>query len=253
MDIRAFNRAAWDRQVESGKNPWTVPVSPQLIERARRDDWSVLLTENVPVPRAWFPPLKGLEILGLGCGGGQQGPIFAAAGARVTILDNSPKQLARDREVAGREGLEIRTVEGDMRDLSAFADGSFDLVFHPVSNLFVDEIRPVWREAARVLRRGGSLLSGFMNPLFYIFGYEEMERGELVVRHRIPYSDVAAYGPEALKAEDRPAEFGHSLGDQIGGQLEAGLVIVGFYEDRHAEARISEFIPTYIATRAIKE
>jgi SAM-dependent methyltransferase len=252
MDIRSFNRAAWDRQAEAGKNPWTVPVPPELIARARRGDWSVLLTESTPVPREWFPPLKGLEILGLACGGGQQGPIFAAAGARVTILDNSPAQLERDRSVAAREGLEIRTVEGDMRDLSAFADGSFDLIFHPVSNLFVDKIAPVWREAARVLRRGGSLLAGFMNPLFYVFGYEEMERGELIVRHPIPYSDVETYGFEALRAEDRPAEFGHSLDDQIGGQIEAGLLIAGFYEDRHRQARISEFIPTYIATRAIK-
>ena len=80
------------------------------------------------------------------------------------MFDNSPQQLARDRLVAEREGLEIRTVQGDMRDLSAFADASFDLVFHPVSNLFCPEVRPVWREAYRVLRQGGILLAGFMNP-----------------------------------------------------------------------------------------
>ncbi len=59
-----------------------------------------------------------------------------------------------------------------MRDLSAFADESFDLVFHPVSNLFVPEVRPVWNEAFRVLRRGGSLLAGFLNPAVYIFDLE---------------------------------------------------------------------------------
>ena len=106
-DIRAFNRDAWDRQVQSGKNPWTVPVSPETIVRARAGDWSVLLTENIPVPREWFPPMQGLHILGLACGGGQQGPIFAAAGAEVTIFDNSPAQLARDREVAEREQLSV--------------------------------------------------------------------------------------------------------------------------------------------------
>ena len=45
----------------------------------------------------------------------------------MTVFDNSPGQLARDDEVAAREGLAIRTVLGDMRDLTAFADASFDV------------------------------------------------------------------------------------------------------------------------------
>jgi SAM-dependent methyltransferase len=251
-NIPSFNKEAWNRQVESGKNPWTVPVSPELIARAREGDWSVVLTENTPVPREWFPPMKGLSILGLACGGGQQGPIFAAAGADVTIFDNSPAQLARDQEVAEREGLDLRTVEGDMRDLSVFADESFDLIFHPVSNLFIHEIRPVWKEAYRVLRHGGSMLSGFMNPLFYIFDYEDMDKGNLIVKHKIPYSDIEVYGMDQLRNEDRPAEFGHSLSDQLAGQLDAGFAIHGLYEDHHSGLKISEHIETYIATRAVK-
>ncbi len=119
MDIRAYNRDAWNRQVESGQNPWTLPVSPEVIAKARQGEWSVLLTEQTPVPRAWFPPdLHGVDILALACGGGQQGPIFAAAGANVTVFDNSPRQLERDQMVATREGLSnLRTVEGDARDL----------------------------------------------------------------------------------------------------------------------------------------
>jgi SAM-dependent methyltransferase len=252
IDVRSFNREAWDREVGSGQNPWTVPVSPEVIANARKGEWSVLLTETIPVPREWFPPLQGLKILGLACGGGQQGPIFAAAGAEVTIFDNSPAQLARDCEVAEREGLNIRTVEGDMRDLSVFADESFDFIFHPTSNLFIHEIRPVWREAYRVLRHGGIMLAGFMNPLFYLFDYDDMEKGNLHIRHKIPYSDVETYGLARLQEENRPAEFGHSLTDQLAGQLDAGFAIVGLYEDSHKGVKISEYISTYIATKAVK-
>jgi ubiquinone/menaquinone biosynthesis C-methylase UbiE len=252
MDIRSYNREAWDRQVQSGKNPWTVPVSSELIARARMGDWSVVLTENKPVPREWFPPMPGLKILGLACGGGQQGPIFAAAGADVTIFDNSPAQLARDREVADREGLKIRTVEGDMRDLSVFADECFDFIFQPVSNLFIHEIRPVWKEAYRVLRHDGSMLAGFMNPLFYLFDWEDMENGILNVKNKIPYSDIETCGLERLQKEDRPAEFGHSLTDQLAGQMDAGFLVIGMYEDHHNGLKISEYIETYIATRAVK-
>src|SRR5689334_16777389 len=129
MDILSFNRNAWDRQVENG-NPWTVPVTPAQIEAARQGEWQILLTPTRPVPRTWFPQsLQGIEILCLASGGGQQGPILAAAGARVTVFDNSPNQLSRDRMVAERDGLDLNIVQGDMADLTVFADQSFDLIF----------------------------------------------------------------------------------------------------------------------------
>ncbi len=250
MDVRAYNRAMWDKQVEDG-NPWTIPVGTEVIEAARRGDWSVLLTERKPVPREWFPPLEGLDVLGLACGGGQQCPIFAAAGARVTVFDNSPKQLERDRLVAEREGLTIRTVEGDMRDLGVFADESFDLVFHRVSNVFIHEVRPVWREAFRVLRPGGTLLAGFNNPHVYVC--DERADGELVARYPIPFDsrDLTDHERDRMFGPDSPLEFGHSLANQIGGQLDAGFMLVGMYEDTTSEP-CGRFMPGYYATRAIK-
>lgn len=256
MDIRAYNRRAWNRQVEQG-NPWTVPVSADVIAAARRGEWAILLTPTKAVPRNWFPAsLQGVEVLCLASGGGQQGPVLAAAGAKVTVLDNSPAQLAQDRQVAEREGLAIRLVEGDMADLSQFPEASFDLIFHPVSNLFVPELRPVWAEAYRVLRPGGALLAGFMNPVHYIFDLDAMDdEGRLEVRYAIPYSDLTSLDDERRQRyldKGLPIEFGHSLEDQIGGQLEAGFLLAGFYEDADPEMLISKYIPTFIATRAIK-
>jgi SAM-dependent methyltransferase len=256
MDIRSFNRDAWNKQVESGQNPWTQPVSPEIIASARRGEISVLLTEQKPVPDEWIPPLKGLDVLCLACGGGQQAPIFAAAGANVTVLDNSPKQLERDRFVAKRDELRLITVEGDMRDLSIFADESFDFIFHPVSNVFCPDVLPVWREAFRVLRFGGTLLAGMMNPFYYIFDISKMdENGIMEVKYSVPYSDAESLSPEKLqefKEEGIPLEFSHTLSDLIGGQCDAGFRIIGFYEDRHADSLLSNYHPTYIATRAIK-
>lgn len=255
MDVRGYNQEAWDRQVEGG-NEWTVPFGPDVIEAARRGEWTVLLTETKPVPISWFPEMGGADVLCLASGGGQQAPIFAAAGANVTVLDNSPKQLAQDRLVAERESLTVETVEGDMRDLSSFADESFNLIFHPVSNLFVPEVRPVWTEAFRVLRRGGILLAGFLNPAVYIFDLDLADsKGEVRVKYALPYADVTSLGEEQInrKIENRePLEFSHTLEDQIGGQIEAGFLISGFYEDRHRDDPIAAHMPTYVATRAIK-
>ena len=256
MDVRAHNRAAWNKAVDL-QDQWTIPVSPQEIAAARRGDWQIILTPTLPVPRTWFPQkLHGADVLCLASGGGQQGPILAAAGATVTVFDNSPAQLAQDRFVAERDGLTIHTLEGDMSDLSALADGSFDLIVHPVSNLFVPEVRPVWREAYRVLRPGGSLLSGFLNPITYIFDiFKADEEGVLEVTYSIPFSDLTSVTDEdrqRLIKEDAPFEFGHTLDDQIGGQIDAGFSIAGFYEDRWPDFVLDKYIATFMATRALK-
>jgi len=254
FDPVAHNRAAWDREVDSG-NEWTQPVGPDVIARARDGDWSVVLIGYQPTPRDWFPAdLRGAAVLCLASGGGQQGPVLAAVGADVTVFDNSPRQLARDEEVAAREGLAIRTVLGDMRDLSAFADAGFDMVFNPVSNVFCPELAPVWRECFRVLRPGGLLMSGFMNPDIFIFDLAALdEREEFVVRHRIPFSTLDLREDERSRAYgDGPIEYSHTLTEQIGGQLAAGFLLTHLAEGPHHADATARIMPGYIATRAVK-
>src|SRR5688572_7922318 len=199
MDIRSYNRDAWNREVEGGQSRWSQPVDPETIARARQGEFSILLTENIPVPMHWFPPLKGADVLCLASGGGQQGPVLAAAGANITVFDNSPAQLKQDQLVAERESLSLRTVEGDAADLSMFAGESFDLVFNPVSTVFMPDVRAVWRESARVLRAGGILMTGFMNPVHYIFDLYKADEGILEVAHAIPYSDLTSIPKKVLE------------------------------------------------------
>lgn len=254
MKIQEYNSIAWDNEVDRG-NRWTAPVSSEVIAEAREGLWQVLLTETKPVPRDWFSDLRGKDLLCLASGGGQQGPILAAAGARVTVLDNSTKQLAQDRAVAEREGLELKIVAGDMADLYMFKTESFDLIFHPCSNCFVPDVRPVWAEAFRVLRPGGVLLAGFVNPVLYAFDQDQAAKGVLEVRHTLPYADITSLSEsERRRYTDKgePLEFSHTLSDQIAGQTDAGFLIAGFYEDRHQGHPLADYMGTYIATRACK-
>jgi SAM-dependent methyltransferase len=255
--ILKLNQQGWDLRVEEN-DVWTLPVPSEQIDRARLGDWSLILTPNRPAPREWFGEVKGKDILCLASGGGQQAPILAAAGAHVTVFDASSRQLAQDRMVAARDGLPLTIIQGFMHDLSCFTDASFDLIFHPASNCFAPEIDPVWKECYRVLRPGGALLSGFMNPDVYIFDLEAQERGELIVRHPLPHSeidDLPAEELDRLIQRDHVVEFSHSLEGQIGGQLKAGFVLTDMFEDKDYGSPTSgrsHFMPTLFATRATK-
>ena len=133
--------------------------------------------------------------------------MLAAAGAEVTVFDLSEGQLDQDRAVARREGLALSAVQGDMRDLSAFDDQTFDVVFHPISNLYVPDVRPVWRECFRVLRPGGRLLSSFYNPVVFVGDRDPRyaEQGLIRPAHPLPYADTRHLDPATLEASARAA------------------------------------------------
>ncbi len=258
MDIEGLNRAAWDKAVEEGENPYTQVVSSQQIADARAGSWTIQLSEQRTVPAEWFPPLADLRVLCLAGGGGQQAPILAAAGAEVTLLDGSARQLGQDAFVAERDGLELRLVQGNMADLSAFGDASFDLVVNPVSTLFVPDVGRVWRECRRVLGSHGVLIAGFMNPDEFVFDPDALdERGEFVVKYPLPYVEHETLDTPALEARIGAGamfHFSHTLEAQLGGMIDAGFVLAGFYEDRRTEADgnpIRFYLPSQFVVRAL--
>jgi len=255
MDYIKKNSSVWDKSVENKDiyASWTSPVSPDVIENARNGKWEVVLTPIKPVPKSWFPTdLKGLKVLLVAGGGGQQGPILSALGADVTVFDNSKKQLEQDEFVAGREGLSIKTVQGNMQDLSVFEDESFDFIMQ-FAGCFVDCVLPVWKEAYRVLKKGGIMLAGHNHPFEFMFDVPEMEKGNLVVRFKIPYSDIKDLSPEEFeRVTVEGVCFGHSHADMIQGQIDAGFLIAGYYEDKGCGYVLDEYIDTFFATKAIK-
>ena len=257
MNVTEYNRMAWNRESKAGGR-WSVPVRSEEIAAAKQGEWHVILTPNKSVPPAWFGEIRGRKVLCLASGGGQQAPVLAAAGAQVTSFDNSDEQLAKDRLVADRDSLSLETVRGDMADLSVFTDESFDLIFHPVSNVFCEDIGPVWKECYRVLRWGGRLLTGFMNPMFFLFDHDDAEKtGTLQVKYSVPFSDLKSLSAEQrqkLVEEEAAFCFGHTLEEQMGGQLTAGFVICDLYEDGWDDQAtpLNKFADVYVATLAKK-
>lgn len=257
--VAEHNRKAWDAMGGKG-SPWAKAVSPEAVAQARGGDLSIVLTPMKRVPAAWLGDVRGRDVLCLASAGGQQAPLLGAAGARVTSWDNSPGQLALDRLVAGREGLAIDTRLGDMRDLAGLGDASFDLIVQPVATCFVPDVRAVWRECARVLRPGGRLLAGVINPAFFLFDPDLADgEGRLAVRHPLPYREdepqTMAPGRRAEVAAGDPMEFSHSLTDLLQGQLAAGLVLRDLYEDGWEDGSpqpLNAYLPTFLATLAVK-
>lgn len=248
MDYTEVNAQSIDRWVREGWE-WGVPVSHQAYLDAVAGNWDVVLTPIKPVPKAWFGDLKGKHILGLACGGGQQMPIFVALGAVCTVLDYSPAQLESERMVSQREGYDIRIIRADMTKPLPFDDCSFDLIFHPVSNCYVREVRPIFRECFRVLKPGGVLLGGYDMGINFLVD----EKEERIV-NSLPFDPIANPALMAeLQQSDSGVQFSHTLEDQIGGQLAAGFQITALYEDTNGYGRLHDMgIPTFAAIRAVK-
>ena len=149
-----INSKTIDQWVEEGWE-WGQPISHETFVKAKNGDWSVVLTPTKEVPKEWFCEMNGAKVLGLASGGGQQMPILTAVGADCTVLDYSEKQLLSEKEVAEREGYDINLVKADMTKPVPFEDESLDLLFHPVSNCYVEDVLPIWKECYRVLKKGG--------------------------------------------------------------------------------------------------
>lgn len=249
MSYTDINAETIDRWVENGWE-WGVPISQEQFSAAVSGDWQMLLTPVKPVPREWFPPLRGAKVLGLASGGGQQMPIFAAQGAECTVLDYSERQLESERVVAAREGYAIEIVRADMTKPLPFPDASFDLIFHPVSNCYIEDVQHVWDECFRILRPGGLLMAGLDNGFNFLFGDED----EQEIRYSLPFNPLR--DPklmEELRQSDSGVQFSHTLEEQIRGQIRAGFRLLDLYEDTNGSGFLHEHgVPTFWATLAQK-
>lgn len=222
-EIARYNKARWKALVEADAL-FTRPALGLDATSAR---------ERVD-PEGRLGGVAGKDVLCLAGGGGQQSPAFALLGARrVTVFDLSEEQLGRDREAAAHYGFEIETRQGDMRDLSCFAEDAFDIVYHAYSLGFVPDARAVFRQVARVIRRGGVYNFGCANPFYLgLSGRDWNGEGYTL---RLPYAESAAVTYEDQewvydrgKTDTRippTREYRHRLSTLFGGLAEQGFAV----------------------------
>ncbi len=243
------NAETIDRWVSEGW-VWGIPIDHDTYEKAKKGVWELLLTPTKSVPKDWLPSLKGKRVLGLASGGGQQMPVFAAQGAICTVFDLSTKQLASEKLVSEREGYNIEIIQGDMTKKLPFKNDMFDIIFHPVSNVYIKDVEHVFKECFRVLKKGGILLAGLDNGINFIVN----EDNEKVIVNRLPFDPTVDQAlMDMLDKTDSGVQFSHTLEEQIGGQLRAGFTLIDLFEDTNGYGYLHELnIPTFFATKVIK-
>ena len=251
--VLADNARAWDRLAAAG-----AALARPAVDDAF-DDPRGWLGCGSPGGRSWLPErLDGLEVLCLAAGGGRHGPLYAAAGARVTVLDLSPAMLELDRQAARERGITLEILQGSMDDLSMLAAGRFDLVVHPVSTCYLPEVAPVFFAVARVTRAGGLYVSQHKSPTSLQSSLEPGPAGRYELLHpQVAGCSLPPEPPSRLR-EPGTREFVHSLSALLGGICAAGFTIEDVHEPDHARtgpaagpfARRAAFIPPYIRVLA---
>ncbi|MBQ8316130.1 MAG: class I SAM-dependent methyltransferase, partial [Lachnospiraceae bacterium] len=226
--------------VESNVN-WSACATPEEMQKAREGQLSLKFFDK-EIPTEWLKDINGKKVLCLAGAGGLQAPLLACAGAEVTVLDLSEKMLEKDRNIANTEHLNIRIEKGNMCDLSRFSDDSFDYIVNPTSLMYVPDVRPVFKECYRVLKAGGIFIMAAPNPINYMCDFVNDENGGYYKAvNRMPYcsSDFDEMGDWV--------EYGHTMEDYIGGQIECGFVINGY-----VECQLEDITELHFLTRAVK-
>lgn len=214
---------------------WSVTATKEQLQKAR--DGMIDLKLGINVPKEWLSGIKGKDVLCLAGAGGLQAPLLSCAGARVTVIDISERMLEKDYMVAKENNLDIRIEHGNMCDLSRFENESFDYVINPPSLFYVPDVMPVFRECYRVLRKGGCLILAAPNPIAYICDFIEDENGGYYkAANRMPYRSFD------FDNQNNWIEYGHTLGDYIGGQISCGFVISGYIEQQMEDITDLPFI-----------
>lgn len=250
-----YNSTAWDNINESLVDK-TKAISHEDYIAAKNGALNVSLAGIKTVPKEWFPNLKGTDVLALACGGGQQGPVFAAHGAAVTVTDISNSQLATEKYVMEREGYDINIVKADLSRPFPFADNSFDMIFNPVSNCYIENILPMWKECARVTRRGGILMMAFCKEELFLFEPDFKNEDFLLARHPLPFNPLKDLSEDQLEKKrnaQMPLAFSHTLTEQLGGLIKAGFEITDIYEDCDGGGLIDKYMNAYVAVRAVRK
>lgn len=248
INYQELNSKTIDGWVEDGWE-WGKPISHETFAEAQAGKWDILLSPTKPVPHEWFGDLKGKKLLGLASGGGQQIPVFSALGAECTVLDYSAKQLESEAMVAEREGYQVRIVKADMTKPLPFEDEEFDLIFHPISNCYVEDMQPIFKECYRVLKKGGRLLGGFDNGMNFVLDEEEKE-----FKNILPFNPLK--NPENMREMEETCggvQFSHTVTEIIDGQLKAGFVLEEMYEDTNGYGKLDKYnVPAFVITKSKK-
>ena len=248
--VHEHNRRAWDERVAARQ---------AYIDTATEKDFQKPLA--VADPFGWLDgEVAGKRLLCLAAGGGRHSVLFAAAGARVTVVDLSPQMLALDRQVAAERGFTIQIVEVSMNDLSALDEASFDIVVQPVSTCYVPNIAAVYRQVARVMAPGGIYVSHHKQPvsLQADFGASAKTRGYRLIE---PYYRSGPLPPVPEGCWHREAgtlEFLHRWEALLGDLCRSGFVIEDVAEPLQADPQAepgsfghrSCFVPPYIGIKA---
>lgn len=240
-DYREINRRGWAYLARRGCDS-SLPYGPEQFAHARR--WLDA--------KAWIPWSKVRSVLCLAAGGGQQAPLFASLNYRVTVVDLSPDQLQRDREVAERYGFDIECLEGDMLDLSLLHSRNFDLVYQPVSALYIPDVRWLYQEVFRVLKPGEYYWVEHWNPVQMQLAHSNTWDGQA---YRIAHPQRPGVPLPWLDEDENGCEvpaacwhYIHSLGNLIGGLCEAGFVTLRFAETSGGNPRAEPGTLAHLAT-----
>lgn len=249
-ELHKINRAAWNERARLRKRH-TATAKPEHLKEPLR----------VLDPEGWLGGnVTEQTVLCLAAGGGLAGILFAAAGARVTVVDISEGMLELDLAESRKHGFSLELIRASMDDLSCIGDGRFDVVNQPVSTCYIPDLRKAYSEIARVTKPGGLYIGVHKQPASLQAGALATGGGYLV--QELYYRETPLPPSiDCVHRESDTIEYLHRWDDLLGGLCRSGFVIEDIREPNHSDPQAapgefghrSLYLPPYVKIKAVRK
>ena len=160
-EIQKFSKLAEEWWDVSGKFKPLHMFNPIRIEYILEKTLSHFKRENQTLP------LKGLNFLDIGCGGGLMSEPMSRLGANVTGIDASLKNIKIAEAHSKKNNLKINYLNSSPEKLAE--TGKFDVILNLEIVEHVEDVDLYFQSCAKLLKKNGLMFTATLNRTFVSF------------------------------------------------------------------------------------
>lgn len=160
--------------------------------------------------------LRGKKVIEIGCGGAQCGIAMSKKGARVTGIDQSEEQLKFAKNLAEKNKVKIKFIQGSFQDLKKLKSNDYDIAFSAFAFQYSPNLLNLFKQVKRILKKRGIFVFSLDHPFFEVISPKTLKAKK-------SYFKTGRYA-EKNKGADFVA-YHHTISELFNFLVKAGFIV----------------------------